>query len=290
MKTIILSMLLFVSIISFGQVPTGGLIPYPTKTQVNTELAKKVNYTDGEPASVYSYSKHQTDSLQTLQLNLLGGTVIGTVLAPTAAPGTNSPQVANTNFVLGEKSIVSELNQMGCAFKSVTFGWTCLTSSATGITMVDGTVYFVLLDRITSSQTITGINAVNSTAGSYTADNTNGAALYLWNAGALTLVAQSATNLEAQYKTTATAKLTFPLSSPYSASIGVYYAAFLYNSSAQTTAPVLHGSASFAGAQQVFLPSTLRICGSLAGQATFPASTTVGALTNAANPPISILY
>jgi hypothetical protein len=75
------------------------------------------------------------------------------------------------------------------------------------------------------------------TQGDYTADNFNGVALYTYSAGVITQVAISANNGD-YWKFTSNTVGIIPFTAKYYATPGLYFVGMLYNSSAQTTAPI----------------------------------------------------
>lgn len=109
----------------------------------------------------------------------------------------------------------------------------------TASNLVDGQIRYMAVP-IPMEQTITGLKVYVRTAGSYTGDNNNKVGLYSYNTstGLLTLVASSA-NSSTLWTSAANAVQTINFTTPYLAAPAVYYAALLYNQSAQTTAPAL---------------------------------------------------
>jgi len=90
------------------------------------------------------------------------------------------------------------------------------------------------------SGTATGIAIRISTQGSFVADNFNGVALFTQSAGTLTQVAISANDGNIWQQVPGVYGI--PFTTPYAVTAGtVYWVAFLYNSSSQTTAPVVRG-------------------------------------------------
>lgn len=170
--------------------------------------------------------------------------------APTPATTDNSSNVATTAYVKsnlaslgggsgGGDPLLTALAAMGSPYKAQSVGLNILEAQATA-GMVDGNgkgqaVY------LSSAQTITGISFILKTAGNFTADQENAIGLFTFNSatGGTTKVAQTA-NSDAFWKgTTGVTNVAF--ASPYAAAAGLYYVKFLYNSSAQTTAPALGG-------------------------------------------------
>ena len=105
------------------------------------------------------------------------------------------------------------------------------------LAMTSQRAYFqaVYIDK---DQTITGFKWKQATAGSYTANNYNGGALYSYSGGTLTLVASSTNdgNIWTASSGTIGSKA---FSSTYSATAGLYFVAIIWSASATTTAPSL---------------------------------------------------
>jgi hypothetical protein len=109
----------------------------------------------------------------------------------------------------------------------------CNTSTA----LVDGQIKYEAV-YLPKAATLTGIKVYVRTLGSYTGDNNNRIGLYTYSAGTITLVASSA-NSASLWTSAANAIQTIPFSGTYTASAGLYFVGFIYNNSAQVTAPTL---------------------------------------------------
>ena len=105
------------------------------------------------------------------------------------------------------------------------------------LAMTSQRAYFqaVYIDK---DQTITGFKWKQATAGSYTANNYNGGALYSYSGGTLTLVASSTNDGNIWTATSGTIG-SKAFSSTYSATAGLYFVAIIWSASATTTAPSL---------------------------------------------------
>lgn len=112
-----------------------------------------------------------------------------------------------------------------------------LEYSNTSTALVDGQIKYEAI-YLPKAATLTGLKVYVRVLGNYTGDNNNRVGLYSYSGGTLTLVASS-TNSGTLWTSAANAIQTIPFSSTYNASAGLYFAAFLYNNSAQTTAPAL---------------------------------------------------
>lgn len=112
-----------------------------------------------------------------------------------------------------------------------------LEYSNTSTALVDGQIKYEAM-YLSKAATLTGLKFYVRVVGNYTGDNNNRVGLYSYSGGTLTLVASSANNASL-WTSAANAIQTIPFSSTYAASAGLYFAAFIYNNSAQTTAPTL---------------------------------------------------
>mgnify|MGYP000884120850 CR=1 FL=1 len=112
-----------------------------------------------------------------------------------------------------------------------------LAFSNTSTAMVDGQIKYTAV-YLPKATTLTGIKVYVRAQGSYTGDNNNRVGLYSYSGGTLTLVASSANN-STLWTSAANSVQTIPFSSTYAANAGLYFVAFIYNQSAQTTAPSL---------------------------------------------------
>ena len=130
---------------------------------------------------------------------------------------------------------LNKIRALGSAALATTFDpYFC----SAGQTLIDGRQYMIPI-FLQKDATLTGVKFQQVTQGNYTADNNNRIGLYSVVAGVLTLVASRANNGDL-WKGAAGA-ITVPFSAPYAAAAGVYYIGYLYNNSAQVTAPVLAG-------------------------------------------------
>lgn len=162
--------------------------------------------------------------------------------------GTGTPD--NTKFLRGDSTwasvpsssgtnnTISVYQALGSAIKAASVGINYQNDVAlTTFTLTDGRCqYFaVWLDQ---AATITGVGFYQRTQGVYTADQTNQVGLYTYSGGTMTRVASS-TNNGNLWKAASNTWVKEPFSSTYSASAGLYFIGFVYNSSAETTAPVI---------------------------------------------------
>ncbi len=147
---------------------------------------------------------------------------------------------------------------------------------STNQTLADNTAYWVAF-YLPVADTLTGVKFVQRTQGGYTADNYNGVALYSVSGTTYTKVA-STTDDGNLWKATSYSLVTKAFSSTYVAAAGIYMAAFVYNSSAQTTAPNIYGWNGSVGVSQLVTGSH-KIAGTVATQNTLPDSEVAADIT-----------
>ena len=184
---------------------------YAKTSVVNTKL----NTSD---STIY-FTKYRSDTMRTNVYAAING------------------KQASGNYLSDDPVLLGQ-QALGSTIKGVGLGCRSLSNLTTSLAMTDGQIYLSAY-YLPFSATITGAKWFQITAGNYTADNYNGIGLYTYSGGTLTLVASS-TDDGTIWKSSGAQSKAF--SSPYSASAGVYFIGFLYNSSAQTTAPSFIGA------------------------------------------------
>lgn len=129
-------------------------------------------------------------------------------------------------------------SMLGCVMVAETVGQKLMYSNVS-TALVDGQIKYVAV-CLPKFEVLDGIRVYVRVLGSYTGDQNNRVGLYSYNinTGLLTLVASSA-NSATLWTSAANAGQTIPFSASYNASPGIYFVAFIYNNSAQTTAPSL---------------------------------------------------
>lgn len=187
-------------------------------------------------------------------------------------------------------AILSASTALGLSMK----GYNLMTSPfevRAGSNLTDGRIEFAAV-YVQEASTLTGVGWFQTVAGNFTGDNSNGIALYSYSGGTLTKVAETANDANLLKGTSNTwQKAAF--TSPYSAAAGVYYVAFLYNSSAQTTAPAV-GTANYsnsgASGQGTLFTNSARVAGILNSQTSFPSTVASSSLSGAGAVINSYLY
>ena len=192
-----------------------------------------------------------------LKANLAGPTFTGTVILPST---TSIGTVTDTElgYVDGvTSSIQTQLNTKvtatdvknyprSPAFKLAEALGSTVLYETLGKSRVDIGTTVALADGVSRMQaiyvnettTISGVKWYQAVQGNYTADNYNGIFVCSYSSGTLTVVLSS-TDDGNIWKATANSVATKSFSSSASLSPGVYYIFFIYNSSAQTTAPTV---------------------------------------------------
>jgi hypothetical protein len=110
--------------------------------------------------------------------------------------------------------------------------------------LVDNRVYFQPI-YLRTDQTLTGVAFYQAVLGSYTGDQSNQVGLYTISGTTLTRVAVSTSSATLWSSGSGGAIKKVAFSSTYAATAGVYFVAWVYNNSAQTTAPTLASGDSF---------------------------------------------
>lgn len=169
------------------------------------------------------------------------------------------------------------LINLGSDVKGVPVGANFANTS--NVALADNIQYFGMC-YVPNDVTVTGIRFVQAVAGNYTPDNTNGIALYSYSGTTYTKVVETTNDTGDPniFEASANTVVTKAFSTPSAITKGFYAVSFLYNSSAQTTAPSLSGinttvpmvfSKEFVGTSMHIAAQTT------AGQNTFPTTMTV---------------
>jgi hypothetical protein len=182
---------------------------------------------------------------------------------------------------------VEAMQALGGNIKAVPL-W-CDMDASTSYTLVDGTI-FTSAFYLTKDMLITGVRWALATQGDYTADNNNRIGLYKVTGTTATLVASTANDPDL-WKSAAYAWQTLPFTQSYQAEKGIYYVSFIYNSSAQVTAPAIYAGESFTlGNMSSFLGNGVRVRGIFSAQTDLQASFNITHAHTQNASPMMILY
>lgn len=209
-------------------------------------------------------------------------TLTGTPLAPTAALGTNTTQLATTAYVLANALVddpaVLGYQALGSAIKAIQPGFD-INFLTTNAPMVNQTARFQLV-YLARPQTITGAMWYQAAQGAYTASNNNYLALYSYSAGVLTQVAISA-NDGTIWKQVTNVITKTPFITPYVAQPGVYFVGTLWSASASTTTPTFGARSGLPNVSISILDYTnsAKSTATLAGQTALTTPINMSALT-----------
>jgi hypothetical protein len=149
-----------------------------------------------------------------------------------------APYLQNANY---DFQINLGYQALGSSVKCVPLSCPTVNMMTNSAALTDNQARYIAV-YVPKATTITGVRWFQVAAGSYTADQYNGVALYSYSGGTLTKVDSSANdgNIWVSANNTWTSKAFY---TTYTAAAGVYYIGFVYNSSAQTTAPTIGANA-----------------------------------------------
>jgi len=158
--------------------------------------------------------------------------------ATTQSVGDNSTKIATDAFVNQEgiDQTVLAYQALGSVIKAQSVGIK-ITELVSTTTFANQGFYLACI-YIPYSMTITGIKWYQTTQGAYTATGYNGAALYSYSGGTLTLIDTSTRNGNI-WKGTSDTYQSIAFSTTHTLNAGVYYIGLNYNESSQSTAPAL---------------------------------------------------
>lgn len=177
--------------------------------------------------------------------------------------------VYDTMEIALPQNTIRAIQALGSVIDSQTVGIDIINAT-TGQSLSDGTAHYMAV-YIPKQTTITGVKWIQRTQGSYTADNNNYVALYSYSGGTMTRVAIS-TNNGNLWKGTANTIQSEAFTGTYDAAPGIYFVGFLYNNSAQTTAPTIGGVATGSAIPGLDLTNSAKLYGFVTSQTTLPAT------------------
>lgn len=178
------------------------------------------------------------------------------------------------------------VNLLGSTVKAQTT--ICALWEATGTTtLTSGQIRFIAV-YLPVGALITGVKFGQSIQGVYTSSAVNAIAMYSHSAGTLTKQVETA-NTGTLWKATANSIVTTAFSSTYQAPAGIYFLAFLYSSSAQTTAPTILAAGAGPVADFGFTNSAF-LSGVLNSQTTNPSTQASSGVTTSGTRPWGAIY
>jgi len=153
-------------------------------------------------------------------------------------------------------------------------------SGGTATTLTSGVLYTLMMEPVQEGIIVTGVEFCESALGVFTGNNFNGVAMYkVVGDGTYERVAISA-NDETIFKNSNVA-VKVPFTAPVTLTKGLYLAAFLYSSSAQTTAPTIFAASVQATNYKIYNNTAVaRVFGCIDAQTTMPTTLTAASLTN----------
>jgi hypothetical protein len=165
---------------------------------------------------------------------------------------------------------------------------TMLNATSSSQALTDGTVLFTAV-WIPETLLTTGVIVPMATQGAFTADNNNKVGLYSSDGTTLTLVASTANNSGIFTQATGAAAQ-FAWASTVVLQPGLYYAAYLYNSSAQTTAPSVVGQSLTGALAGIGQSGNLFRAGTLAAQTDLPSTQAISGISKTGGSAQKLLY
>lgn len=181
------------------------------------------------------------------------------------------------------------MQYLGSAMKGYTVG-NPVYLFATNIALTNQQIRFTPV-YLPNPGMITGVKLLIQTTGSYTSSGYNGVGIYGIDSttGLLTLLASSTTSTTIWAG--APGLITVPFSALVNLAVGVYYISFIYQRSAEVTAPQLWMMGTSASAALYDFPNSIRLYGVLNGANTvFPATQASSGIQANGNFPYCFIY
>lgn len=182
------------------------------------------------------------------QATLVSGTNIKTFNGSTLlGSGNVAISTVNGSSLVASGNIITDYSvqamaALGSAIKGQTVGQN-ITTIVSSVALADNQARFVPV-WIPQDATVTGVKWFQGTQGNYTADFYNGVALYSYSAGNLTLV-DTTDNDGNIWKATGNAWASKAFHTTHAITAGLYFIAYMYNSSAVVSGPTIGGTAAY---------------------------------------------
>lgn len=251
-KLFLFVFILVLAILSYAQVPVKPNQPYVKTVDANTYFGTKISndtlflkVSDAISATSYFYTKQQTQAL-----------------------------LINTQLIVG-------LQSYGSPLKALPFGVTMSDLFSSNSTMVDGTLWNMLLE-VKDTITVTGVGYVQHTQGAYTSDQYNGFAIYSTTGGTDTKVVETVNDGNI-WKAASNSKVEKAFATPQVLLPGNYKICAVWNASATTTAPILYTHTGVSANITYLLPNSQKISGTVAVQNSMPTTIANSSLTSQSN-------
>jgi len=180
-------------------------------------------------------------------------------------PGAINELLTNSGIVGNEKAIYALGGNVKITLPIGSSAW-----GTTSADLVSQTIYWIAY-YLPETRTITGAKWLQQTAGSYTANNYNGIGLYSFSGTTFTRI--TLTNDDGNiWKASSFTVGTKAFPVPQVLTSGVYYLAFMYSTSAPTTAPTIYGCAAMSVTTPAMVGGNI-FTGTIATQTALPTPT-----------------
>jgi hypothetical protein len=186
--------------------------------------------------------------------------------------------ITNANLVNQGNNDLLALQELGANFKGYTLG-NAFPTNGNAVSIVNGIGnYFAAY--VPKAATLTGIDFFVTTRGTYTSTGYNGFALYTINTGTGLLTQVAATTSSTTIWSTANGLNSVNFATPYAATEGVYFVAYIGQWSAASTVPGLWCSnITYANSTAFNFPNSIKVSAYLSPQTTLPATQAFSALS-----------
>jgi hypothetical protein len=251
-----------------------GTVGLPSTTSVGTVSSTEIGYVDGVTSAIQTQIDSKAAAATTITIQGAG-----------AAEDLSASRTFYPKF-----GGIQAMQALGSVIKATTLGTDVVTNITTSTAMVDGTRLFNAV-WLQTSETITGVKFYQGTQGNFTGDNFNGIGLFSYSGGTLTQVAVTANDANI-WKGTSGTWQTVAFTTPVALSPGIYYYCFMYNNSAETTAPTI-GVAQPVGASGVAVgdfTNSAKLTANQTTQTTMPSSIAMTSLSSFTTRQFAALY
>jgi len=242
------------------------IVDTSTTIATKTNFALKVNISD-TASMLTNYAK---TSAVNLKVNI----------SDTASMLTNYVRTSNLDW-----NVNQAYQALGSSVKSINLNVLTVGAITTNLVINNAQLYLVAC-YIPKATTITGVKWYVAGKGTYVANNYNGFGLYSYSGGTLTRVDSTVNDGTIFTAPTANTWSSKAFAFTYSASIGVYYIAFLANNSSGSVSPYMGcGAATANNATSTFdFTNSAKLAGYITSQSLLPTTITMSSVTNSYQP------